>query len=99
MHTYLDTEDGPLAQLEDKSESTHVEKGINAIKRVGTNSVDPTTTSKAKGLSRNESILITDLPHGGDDHASPKSYTRGEAYHQTPDDGSRHTGRGIPPNS
>ena len=83
VHTYPDTEDGPLAQLEDKAikdkpELTHIEKGNNAIKGVGTNNVDPTYTSKAKGRSRNESIMTTDLQHGGDDHASPKSYTQGE---------------------
>ena len=83
VHTYPDTEDGPLEQLEDKAikdkpELTHIEKGNNAIKGVGTNNVDPTYTSKAKGRSRNESIMTTDLQHGGDDHASPKSYTQGE---------------------
>ena len=78
VQTYPDTEDVPLTRLEDKAESTHVEKGNNAIKGVGTNNVDPTYTSKAKGRSRNESIMTTDLQHGGDDHASPKSYTQGE---------------------
>ena len=96
VHTYPNTEDGPLAQLEekaikDKVESTHVEKGNNSIKRVGIDSVDPTDTSKAKGKSRNESIMTTHLQHGGDDHAPPKSYTQGEACHQTSDDGSKHT--------
>ena len=35
--------------------------------------------------------MTTDLQHGEDDHTSPKSYTRGEASHKTPDDGSQHT--------
>ena len=96
VQTYPDTESSRLDQLEDKvikdkAESTHVEKDNNAIKRVGTDRVDPTNTSKAKRRSTNESIMTTDLQHKGDDHASLKSYTRGEASHQTPDDGSQHT--------
>ena len=96
VHTYPDTEDGPLARIKDKvikekAESTHVEKGNNAIKRVGTDRVDPTNTSKAKGRSQNELIMTTDLQHEGDDHALPKSYTWGEASHKTPDDGSQYT--------
>ena len=91
-----DTENGPLGQLEDKAikdraESSHVENGNTAIKRVGNKRFNPTNTSKAKGRSRNESIMTTDLQHRGEDHALPKSYTRGEASHQTPDDGSKHT--------
>ena len=70
VQTYPDTDDCPLAQLEekvikDKVKSTHVEKGNNAIKRVGTDTVDPTNTSKAKGRSRNESTMNNDLQHGG----------------------------------
>ena len=96
VQTYTDTEDGPLARLEDKgikdkAESTHVEKGNHAIKRVGTNKVNPTNTSKAWGRSQNELIMTTDLHHEGDDHASPTSYTRGEASHKTLDDGSQYT--------
>ena len=65
-----DMEDGPLAQLvdkaiRDKAELTHVEKGNNVINLIGTDRVDPTNTSKAKGRSRDESIMTTDLQHGG----------------------------------
>ena len=66
-----DMTNGPLAQLEDKAikekdESTHVEKGNTAIKRVGNDRVCPTNTPKAKGRSRNESTMTIDLQHGGD---------------------------------
>ena len=96
VQAYLDTKASPLAQIKDKAikdkaESSHVEKGNNAIKRVGTDRVDPTNTSKAKGRSQNELIMTTDLQHEGDDHALPKSYTWGEASHKTPDDGSQYT--------
>ena len=62
----LDTKVGPLTQLEDKAikdkaESTLVEKGNNAIKRVGTNIVDSTHTSRAKGRSRDELPMTIDL--------------------------------------
>ena len=89
-------EDGPLAQFEDKvikdkAESTHVEKGNTIVKRVGNDRVDPTNTPKAKGQSRDESTMTTGLQHGGDDHPSPKSYTRGDASNKTPDHVSQHT--------
>ena len=74
-----------------KAESTHVEKGNASITRVRNDRVDPTNTPKAKGRSRNESTMTIDIQHGGDEHPSPKSFTRSEAFHKTPDDGSQHT--------
>ena len=73
-----DSENDPLDELEDKAindkdESTRVEKGKVSKTRVGNDRVNPTDTPKAKGQSRNESTKTIDLEHGGDDHPSPKS--------------------------
>ena len=87
-----DSEKDPLGELKDKDESTNVEKGKVAKTRVENERLDPTDTPKAEGQSQNESTKTIDLKHGGDDHPSPKSYTRGEASHKTPDEGSHNTG-------
>ena len=84
-----DSEKDPLGELKDKDESTNVEKGKVAKTRVENERLDPTDTPKAEGQSQNESTKTIDLKHGGDDHPSPKSYTRGEASHKTPDEGSQ----------
>ena len=84
-------ENDPLDEVEDKAESTHVEKGKVAKMRVGNDRVDPTNTPKAKGQSRNESTKTIDLKHGGDDHPSSKSFIRAEASHKTLDEGSQNT--------
>ena len=65
-----DSENDPLDELEDKAindkdESTRVEKGKVSKTRVGNDRVNPTDTPKAKGQSRNESTKSIDLKHGG----------------------------------
>ena len=96
VHTYPDTEDGPLAQLEDKAikdkaESTRVEKCKVDKVRVGNDRVDLTKTPKAKGQGHPESTKTIDPKYGEGNQTSPKSYTRNDASHQTPDDGSNDT--------
>ena len=97
----------PLVELEDKAikdkvESTRDEKGKLDKVRVGNDKVerdkvDPTETPKAKGQSRRELTKIIDLKHGEDDQTSPKSYTRSEASHKTPEEGLSNSNRSTEP--
>ena len=54
LPTEFESARGPLVKhediaIKDKDESMHVEKGNNAIKRVGTGSVDPTIHPRLRG--------------------------------------------------
>ena len=87
---------GPLVKLEDKAikdkaESTRVEKCKVDKVRVGNDRVDLTKTPKAKGQGHPESTKTIDPKYGEGNQTSPKSYTRNDASHQTPDDGSNDT--------